>query len=245
MPSPQPRIVSVSRRTDVPAYYADWLRQRMERGFAAYPNPHSGKPVFVDLRPESVLCFVFWTRNPRPLFKHLDYIDERYQKRHYTHFTINGLPETLEARNPQIDVALRAVEHLADRYGPDYVQWRFDPIVVSSLTPVELLVERFTELSQRLEGMTRRCYFSFVALYQKTRRNPSLALSRKVWQATHSGDEAITLLRPLPYSGSCERAWGNTTIVWWYQEVEARISSDKILGGVVGRPSKLSHWCSL
>ncbi|MEI7769354.1 MAG: DUF1848 domain-containing protein [Chloroflexales bacterium] len=171
MESINPRIISVSRRTDIPAYYADWLRQRMERGFTAYPNPHSGKPVFIDLRPESVRCFVFWTRNPHPLFKHLDYIDARYQRRHYMHITINGLPETLEARNPKIDVALRSVAHLADRYGPDYVQWRFDPIIISSETPVELVVERFADLSRRLAGMTRRCYFSFVDLYQKTRRN--------------------------------------------------------------------------
>lgn len=171
MPNVQPRIISASRRTDIPAYYADWFRQRLERGFVAYPNPHSGKPVFMSLLPAHVTCFVFWTRNPKPLFKHLDYIDERYQRRHYMHFTINGLPESLEARNPQVDFAVSSAEFLARCYGSDYVQWRFDPIVVSSVTPVDYILAQFALLASRLQDLTQRCYFSFVDLYQKTRRN--------------------------------------------------------------------------
>ena len=125
-------IVSVSRRTDIPAYYADWFRERLEKGFLFYPNPFSQKPVFLSLKPADVRAFVFWTRNPKPLFKHLDFIDDKYNKRHYLHFTINGLPKVLEERNPSLDFAISSAEFLAKRYGPDYVQWRFDPILFSS-----------------------------------------------------------------------------------------------------------------
>jgi hypothetical protein len=75
-------IISVSRRTDIPAYYAKWFRERLEMGYAYYMNPMSQQPVYADLSPESVRAFVFWTRNPKPLFEHLDFIDERYKKRH-------------------------------------------------------------------------------------------------------------------------------------------------------------------
>ncbi|MDQ1266080.1 MAG: hypothetical protein QG635_1232, partial [Bacteroidota bacterium] len=118
------KIISASRRTDIPAYYSDWFRRRLELGKTIYKNPISGKPVVLSLLPEDVSGFVFWSRNPKPLFKHLPFIDERYGRRHYLHFTINGMPDSLEPRNPKIDKAIDCVSYLFDRYGPDYVQWR-------------------------------------------------------------------------------------------------------------------------
>lgn len=164
-------VVSVSRRTDVPAYYADWFRKRLEIGFTVYPNPHSNKPVYIDLLPNHVKAFMFWTRNPRPLFKHLDYLDDRYQKRHYMHLSINGLPKILEARNPKIEFAIDSAKFLAERYGSGYVQWRFDPIIISSVTPEQFVIDKFGEIAEGLHGVTQRCYFSFVDLYKKTERN--------------------------------------------------------------------------
>jgi hypothetical protein len=171
MKKKQQMIVSVSRRTDIPAYYADWFRKRLEMRYSVYQNPISNSPVFIDLSPESVKAFVFWTRNPKPLFKHLDYIDEKYDKKHYMHFTINGLPEVLEQRNPKIDFAIDCVKFLTERYGDWYVQWRFDPIIISSVTPESYIIEKFDEISDKLKGLVKRCYFSFVDLYQKTIRN--------------------------------------------------------------------------
>ena len=164
-------VISASRRTDIPAYYADWFSTALKKGYAHYKNPYSNIPVFADLSSGNVKAFVFWSRNPQPLFKHLDYIDQNYNKKHYMHFTINGLPHDLEIRNPAIDFAVKSVEFLAKRYGPDYVQWRFDPIVFSSVSTPEFLINKFEEITSKLEGMTTRCYFSFVDLYEKTKQN--------------------------------------------------------------------------
>jgi len=164
-------IVTVSRRTDIPAYYADWFKARLELGYGFYPNPYSQKPVFIDLTPQAVKAFVFWTRNPKPLFKHLDYIDDKFENRHYMQLTINGLPDILEKRNPKIEFAISSAEYLAKRYGPDYVQWRFDPIIFSSITSRDYILSTFESLATKLEGITNRCYFSFVDLYEKTKRN--------------------------------------------------------------------------
>ncbi len=164
-------IITVSRRTDIPAYYADWFRARLEKGYAVYPNPYSQKPVKIDLLPENVKAFVFWTRNPHPLFKHLDYIDSRYNYHHYMHLTINGLPELIEKRNPTLDYAISSAEYLAKRYGINYLQWRFDPIVLSSITDTDYILNTFEQIANRLADITSRCYFSFVDLYEKTKRN--------------------------------------------------------------------------
>lgn len=167
----KPQIISVSRRTDIPAYYANWFRERLEKGYVYYMNPLSHEPVYADLSPENVRAFVFWTRNPKPLIEHLDFIDKKYNKRHYMHFTINGLPRELEERNPKIDFAIDLVKKLSDRYGAYYVQWRFDPIIISNISNDEYFVTQFEYISRKISGYVQRCYFSFVDLYKKTINN--------------------------------------------------------------------------
>ncbi len=170
MPSITPRIISASRRTDVPAYYADWFMQQVERGYVTYPNPMSFKPVRLSLRPEDVLFIVFWTRNPHPLEKHFNRLEELYQRAYYFHFTINGMPKTLETNNPPVEFAIATFLRLAERY-PGQVFWRYDPIVLSDLTPPSYHLEKFGQLAERLRGATKRCYFSFVNWYLKVQRN--------------------------------------------------------------------------
>jgi hypothetical protein len=48
------RIISVSRRTDVPAFYGDWFMGRIEEGFAGVVNPFGGQRYIVSLKPEDV-----------------------------------------------------------------------------------------------------------------------------------------------------------------------------------------------
>ncbi|MEP6148493.1 MAG: DUF1848 family protein, partial [Nisaea sp.] len=43
-------IISASYRTDIPAFYSDWLRVRLDAGYAVVPNPYSGKPSQISLR---------------------------------------------------------------------------------------------------------------------------------------------------------------------------------------------------
>ena len=165
----KPQIISISRRTDIPAYYSEWLINRMKKGYTVYPNPVSGKPVFISLHPNYVKILVFWTRNPLPMIKHLDYIDQRY--RHYMHVTINGLPKILECNNPSVDSIINAVKLLSKRYGKHYVQWRFDPIILSTVTPEDFILRRFEYIASQLNGYIKNCYISFVDLYKKTEIN--------------------------------------------------------------------------
>lgn len=215
--STQPVVVSVSRRTDVPAFYARWFIGRVRQGFCEWVNPFGGQRKRLSLRPEDVVAFVFWTRNPAPLMRYLDEL-EASGYTFYFHFTINGYPRALEPFNPPLARSIDRFRALADRVGPDRVFWRYDPMVlgraaaspggtsprpachVTSLHPSfdsasfrlasdsapegagaadeRLLVldadyhrRRFQAIARRLSGYTRRCYFSFVSLYGKTRRN--------------------------------------------------------------------------
>lgn len=173
----QPRIISASRRSDIPAYYADWFLRQVEQGYVTYPNPISFHPVRLSLRPEDVLFIVFWTRNPHPLEKHLDRLDELYGRSYYFHFTINGMPKALESHNPPLDFAVDAFQRLAARY-PRQVFWRYDPIVLSDLTPPAYHIDQFSALAERLAAFTSRCYFSFVSWYRKVHQNFARAASQ-------------------------------------------------------------------
>lgn len=53
------QIISVSRRTDVPAFYGRWFMGRVREGFAGVVHPFGGKRYVVSLTPEDVACFVF------------------------------------------------------------------------------------------------------------------------------------------------------------------------------------------
>jgi hypothetical protein len=164
------RIVSASRRTDIPAFYTPWLLKRLQAGFCHWINPYGGQVKRVSLRPEDCLAIVFWTRNPAPLLPHLPAL--RSAGYHcYFHYTINGYPRAIESHNPPLGAAVDTFRRLAATMAPDLVHWRYDPIVLSDATPADYHLARFAALARHLEGHTRRCYFSFVDFYGKTERN--------------------------------------------------------------------------
>jgi hypothetical protein len=164
------KIISASRRSDIPAFYSRWFLRRLEEGYCEWIHPFTGKTGRVSLRPEDCLALVFWTRNPAPLFPALR---DLRSSGHFPffHFTVTGYPKPLESHNPELALSLRRLRELAERVGPESVIWRYDPIVVSSRTPVAFHLEQFASLARGLEGATRRVYFSFVDLYGKTRQN--------------------------------------------------------------------------
>lgn len=69
-------IISASRRTDIPALYPEWFMNRLVGGEVLVPNPYNRKKVSrIELSPETVDCFVFWTKNPEPMLPYLKMID--------------------------------------------------------------------------------------------------------------------------------------------------------------------------
>ena len=66
-------ILSVSRRTDIPAYYSDWFYNRIKEGYCLVRNPLNPRQVSrIDLSPDVVDCIVFWTKNPVPMMGGLE-----------------------------------------------------------------------------------------------------------------------------------------------------------------------------
>jgi hypothetical protein len=163
-------IISASRRTDIPAFYAEWMVRRLREGYCTVANPYNRNQVSrIPLKPEDVDAIVFWTRNPRPLMPYLDELDcQGY--RYYFQFTILGYPREIDAKSPAATTAVEVFRELAQRLGPKRVIWRYDPIVFSAITTPTFHEENFRTLAEALRGYTRRVVVSIVDMYRKTEK---------------------------------------------------------------------------
>ena len=75
--SAAPLIISASRRTDVPAFHGAWFLACLDQGYAEYPNPFSNALCRVSLRRDTVIGFVFWSKNFIPFLPVLAELDKR------------------------------------------------------------------------------------------------------------------------------------------------------------------------
>lgn len=167
------KIISVSRRTDISAFYAEWFMNRIRDGYVRWVNPFSRLVHKIPLRPEDVMTFVLWSKNYVPLLPYLDELDANGYHMLF-HFTINGLPHIFEPCVPDVVDTVGCARTLSRRYGADAVLWRYDPVLISSITDKQYHLNRFRELCITLEGLVRRCYFSFTVFHPKVQRNASV-----------------------------------------------------------------------
>ena len=166
-----PVIVSASRSTDIPAFYADWFFRRLQKGYSAWTNPFNGIRNYVAYRDTRFI--VFWSKNPAPLLGHLDYLDSRGIGC-YIQFTLNNyVRDGLEKNVPSVQDRIDTFRRLVDRLGTGRVIWRFDPLVLTDRMGTEGLLERASQIGDALMGYTEKLVFSFVDIgsYRRVKMN--------------------------------------------------------------------------
>lgn len=162
-------ILSVSRRTDIPAFYWEWFLNRVQAGFVDVRNPMNIHRVSrIDIRPEVVDCIVFWTKNAGNIIPHLDQLKDY---KYYFQYTINPYNKLIEENVPLKKYVVENFRLLSEIIGPNRVIWRYDPIFLTDMIDVDYHLRYFEELAKRLKGHTNRCVISFVDLYKKTVSN--------------------------------------------------------------------------
>lgn len=166
-------VISASRRTDIPAFYTEWFMNRVRSGFVRWPNAYGGKPYEASLRPQDVSVIVFWSKNYGPLVSHLEELDAAGYGMCF-HYTITGLPRIFEPSVPEVEVSAGIAKTLSERYGSRALLWRYDPILISSITDASYHRSRFKQLASMMAGLTERCYISFPTFYGKVVRNAQL-----------------------------------------------------------------------
>ena len=163
-------IISASRRTDIPAFYAEWFLNRLRAGFCTVPNPFNRRQItHVSLKPEDVDVIVFWTRNPQPILPHLAELDARGY-RYYFQYTLMNNPRLLDSLSPPLRVSIENFQKLSDHVGPEKVIWRYDPILFSETMDSVFHRETFEEIARALKNHTHRSVVSIVDIYKKNRQ---------------------------------------------------------------------------
>lgn len=158
-------IVSVSRRTDVPAFYSEWFFNRLKEGFVQTKNPMNPKQVrTVSLKPEDVDCFVFWSKDPLPMVEKLELLREYG---FYFQFTLNGYGEDIEAYLPPLEKRMETMRRLCEKVGKKRIVWRYDPILITEKYSAEFHKNMFGRLAEKLCGCFDGCIISFVDRYGK------------------------------------------------------------------------------
>lgn len=192
-------IISASRRTDIPAFFADWFADGIRAGRIEIQNPRNpSQKRVVPLGPEDVDAIVFWTRDPRPLLPGLDELDRR-KIGYVFHVTLTPYGPPLEPGLPPLEARVGAVLDLAGRLGPERVNWRYDPVLLSNRTDGDFHRRQFSALARRLRGRVGGVTLSLLDWYQKTSR-ALRPLEGQGWIFSRSGPgdaESRLLLRDL------------------------------------------------
>jgi DNA repair photolyase len=164
-----PVIISASRSTDIPAFYAQWFMNRLKEGYVKWKNPFNGKLSYVTF--DNTRLIIFWTKNAKPVMEHLNRLDGR---NYYFQFTLNDYDtEKLEPRVPCVEERIETFQQLSERIGKDKVIWRFDPLVLTGKIGVSELLRKVENIGGRLKDHTRKLVFSFadICIYRKVRAN--------------------------------------------------------------------------
>lgn len=167
-------IISASYRTDIPTFYGEWFMHRLRAGYCKIVNPYNNRVHRVDLSRDAVDGFVFWTKNIGPFLKHLDEVAECGYPFVVQH-AINGYPRALESSVIDANMTLAHMHRLHHRFGANVAVWRYDTILLTSLTPLDFHRENFRRLARALEGVTNEVVISFAQIYQKSARNMNRA----------------------------------------------------------------------
>ncbi len=166
-----PEIVSASRSTDIPAFYADWFFHRLKVGYSAWTNPFNGVKSYVSY---SRLRFVvFWSKNPRPLLPHLEYLRRRGIGC-YVQYSVNDYEaEGLERNVPPMAERIAAFKELVSQLGYGGVIWRNDPLILTDTISLDDLLEKTARIGDNLKGYTEKLVFSYadISAYKKVKAN--------------------------------------------------------------------------
>ncbi len=166
-----PIIVSASRSTDIPACYADWFFDRLRKGYSAWTNPFNGKKSYIAY--EDTRFIVFWSKNPRPLLNHIDYLRNK-DIGCYIQYTLNDYEdEGLERGVPPLEDRIETFKLFVDKLGMGAVVWRFDPLILTDKIDMDKLLRKIEYIGDQLRGYTEKLVFSFADImsYRKVKAN--------------------------------------------------------------------------
>lgn len=197
-----PLIVSASRSTDIPAFYADWFFNRLEKGYSAWTNPFNGVKSYVSY--EKTRFIVFWSKNPRPLLPYLHILKERNIKC-YIQYTLNDYEQEKLEKVPPLAKRIETFKKLVEQLGKGAVIWRFDPMILTEEISIDDLLRKIQDIGDQLKDYTEKLVFSYadIAMYKKVKHNlEASGIRYHEWETEQMSDFADKLSKM-----NQERGW--------------------------------------
>ena len=154
-------ILNISGRTDIVAFYTDWLMNRLEEGFVDVRNPFNPKMVSRIMMEDVDLLF-FCTKNPIPI---LDKIKDIKQKV-YFHITLTPYKKDIEPNLPSKKEIIEAIKKLSKIIGKENIVIRYDPILINDKYNVDYHIKAFDKVCTLLDGYTNKILISFIDDYK-------------------------------------------------------------------------------
>lgn len=162
-------ILQTGMRTDIPAFYSDWFINRIREGYVLVRNPYNQSAVTkYQINPDVVDLIAFCTKNPAPMFEHMDILKPYGQ---YWFVTITPYGREIEPNVPDKKQVIDEFKILSKTVGVDCVGWRYDPIFISDKYSLDFHIDAFEKMAKELSEYTNICIISFIDLYEKVLRN--------------------------------------------------------------------------
>ena len=159
-------ILNISGRTDIVAFYSDWLINRLKEGFVDVRNPFNPKMVSRIMFNDVDLLF-FCTKNPIPILDKIKDID----KKMYFHITLTSYNKDIEPNLPDKKDIIEAIKKLSKMIGKENIVIRYDPILLNDKYNLDYHVKAFDKLCGLLDGYTDKILISFIDDYKNVRKN--------------------------------------------------------------------------
>jgi DNA repair photolyase len=170
LPAIAPLIISASRSTDIPAFYAKEFFNCLKKGHFFWTNPFNGKKSLISF--EKTKFIVFWTKNAGPIIPYLEQINQMGIN-FYFNYTLNNYEnEKLEIKLPSLNTRIELFKGLSEKIGREKVIWRFDPLILLKGQKDEILIDKIVNIASQIYNYTNKLVISFVdTSYQKVKNS--------------------------------------------------------------------------
>jgi len=163
-------ILSIDFRTDIPAFYSEWLINRFNEGYVYFRNPTYPNTIHKIILDKQHIEGIMWcSKNYLPILHDLKPIADKFPS--IFHYTITGYGKDIEPNVPDLEQSIYTFKELSERYGKKKVIWRFDPIFYCKDFGETQTINRFENICKELHNYTDRVVVNFVSPYEKVKKH--------------------------------------------------------------------------
>ena len=163
-------ILSIDFRTDIPAFYSEWLINRFNEGYVYFRNPAYPQTIHKIILDKQHIEGIMWcSKDYLPILHDLKSITDKFPS--IFHYTITGYGKDIEPNVPSLEQSIYTFKEHSQRYGKEKVIWRFDPIFYCKDFGETQTLNRFKNICKELHNYTDRVVVNFVSPYEKVKRH--------------------------------------------------------------------------